>query len=176
MRGRRVSARVLAVIAEGQEAAALGSMAALAAVARAGQARVRLAYFRRIPAARVDASDRIRVPAELEMERIEASAVTALGRAARAFDDVVMEPVVRFGRPGREVAIETDVFAADLVVVVTSRDARPLARLRAWALRRRLGKRRTLRLLVVQAPPRARRSSAFDAVPQWWRDMARDPR
>ena len=32
------------------------------------------------------------------------------GAAARAFDDVAMEPVVRFGRPSREVVIETETF------------------------------------------------------------------
>jgi hypothetical protein len=167
-----MSTRLLAVISEGQEAAALSSMAALVAVARAEQATVRLAYFRRIPAARMDAYDRVAVPAELEMERVEAAAVQALGAAARAFDDVVMEPRVRFGRAAREVLVEREAFAANLVVFMTSRDPGPLARLRAWALRRRVSELGNVRVLVLQAPSRPGRSWQLETVPRWPEAMA----
>lgn len=168
--------RLLAVISEGQEAAALSGMAALVAVARAEHATVRLAYFRRLPVPRVDAYDRMIAPVELVMERIEAAAVDALGAAARAFDGVVMEPVVRFGRPSREVVIETESFAANLVVFVTSRGAGPLGRRRDWALRRRLAGRADVRVLILQTPRPPRRRLELDAVPRWRGDMAREPR
>jgi hypothetical protein len=41
-----VSARLLAIITPGDEAAALGSLAGLVTIARAAEAEVRLAYFR----------------------------------------------------------------------------------------------------------------------------------
>lgn len=172
----RVSTRLLTVIIEGQEAAALSSMPALVSVARAEQATVRLAYFRRLPASRVDAYDRVVVPAELEMARIESAAVDALGAAAREFDGVVMEPVVRFGRAGREVPIELETFAADLVVFVASRGDGPLARLREWALRRRVAARGKVRVLVLQSPRAPRRRFELATVPRWRADMAREPR
>jgi hypothetical protein len=60
---------VLVAITQGQEHAALASLPALAAVARAEQATVRLAYFRHLPAPRVDAHDRVVASVEVEMER-----------------------------------------------------------------------------------------------------------
>jgi universal stress protein family protein len=168
-----MSTRLLAVISEGQEAAAVSSMAALAAMARAEAATVRLAYFRRLPGPRVDAYDRIVASAELEMDRIEAHAIDALGAAARKFDGVAMEPVVRFGRPRREVPIEAEVFAAELVVLVTSASPGPLSRLRLWRLRRALAACTALRVLVLHGPPRPPRRVGLDATrPRWRGDMA----
>jgi hypothetical protein len=171
-----MSTRLLAVITEGQEAAALRSMAALVAVARAEQATVRLAYFRPIPAARVDRCDRVVVPVDLEMERVAEAAASALRTAARAFDDVVVEPVVRFGRPQREVGVEAEAFAADLVVLVTSRGAGLLARVRAWALRRQLARRAGVRLLILTTPQPPRRGFALEPLPAWRGDVARERR
>jgi hypothetical protein len=147
-----MSTRVLVIIGEGQEVAALAGMSALVAIARAERATVRLAYFRRVPRPRVDACDRIVVPVEIEMERTEAAAV---------------------GRARREVPIEIDAFAPELVVLVTSRAATPLARLCAWALRRRLSRRTDVRLLVLQAPPPPSRRMGVDAAPRWRGDVAR---
>jgi hypothetical protein len=163
-----VSIRVLVVITEGQERAVVASLPAIALVARAERSRVRLAYFRDLPGPRVDASDRVVVPAALAMERVEAAAVDALATAARAFDDVVMEPVVRFGTPRREVALEADALGSNLVVFIAPRGARPLARLRAWALRRRVARRGDLRVLVLQSPaPEVRRQDVMR--PRWHR-------
>lgn len=171
-----MSTRLLAVISEGQEAAAFSGMAALAAVARAERATVRLAYFKPLPAPRVDAYDRIVASPELEMERIAATAIDALGAAAREFDDVTMEAVVRFGQPAREVAIEAETFAANLIVFVSAHRAGALSRLRAWRLRRGLAKRSDVRLLVLQVPARPRRLE-LDGLPTGWRgDMAGERR
>lgn len=171
-----MSARLLAVIVEGQEAAALGGMSALAAVARAERALVRLAYFRRLPRPRVSVHDRIIAPVEIEMARVEAAAVDALGAAARMFDDVVMEPLVRFGRPHREAALEVEAFAPDLVVLVTGAGAGPLARLRAWALRRRLSRAARVRMLVLQTSPAAQRRAVPGSIPRWHGGVAREAR
>jgi hypothetical protein len=67
-----------------------------------------------------------------------------------------------------------EAFAAGLVVFVTARDTGPLARLRAWALRRRLAALGGVRLLVLQTPRPSHR--ATQVVPQWWGDMARERR
>ena len=153
-----MSARLLAVITPGDEAAALASLAGLVTVARAAEAEVRLAYFRDLPAPRVDRHDRMVADTDAEMVRIASVATRALGSAARVFDDVKMETVVRFGKPRREVPIEAEVYAPQIVVLFAAA-AGLLSRLRAWALRRRLVRRPTSRMLVLE-PARRRSRSA----------------
>ena len=83
-----MSARLLAVITPGDEAAALAGFAGLVTVARAAEAEVRLAYFRALPAPRVDRHDRTVADTDTEMARIASVATRALGSAARVFADV----------------------------------------------------------------------------------------
>jgi hypothetical protein len=95
---------------------------------------------------------------DAEMTRIASMATRALGSAARVFDDVKMETVVRFGKPRREVPIEAEVYAPQLVVLFAAA-AGVLSRLRAWALRRRLARRPSSRMLVLEPARRSSRSS-----------------
>jgi hypothetical protein len=151
-----VSTRLLAIITPGDEAAALASIAGLVTVARAAEAEVRLAYFRDLPAPRVDRHDRVVADTDAEMARIASVATRALGSAARVFDDVEMETVVRFGKPRREVPLEAEVYAPQIVVLFAAA-ASLLSRLRGWALRRRLARRPSSRMLVLEpARPRSR--------------------
>ena len=156
-----MSARLLAVITPGDEAAALAGFAGLVTLARAAEAEVRLAYFRDLPAPRVDRHDRTAADTDTEMARIASVATRALGSAAHVFADVKMETAVRFGKPRREVPIEAEVYAPQIVVLFSA--AGLLSRLRAWALRRRLARRPSSRMLVLE-PPR-RNSSSATATP-----------
>lgn len=153
-----MSARLLAIITPGDEAAALASLAGLVTVARAAEAEVRLAYFRDLPPPRVDRHDRMVADTDAEMTRIASVARRALGSAARVFDDVKMETVVRFGKPRREVPIEAEVYAPQIVVLFAAA-AGLLSRLRGWALRRRLARRPSSRMLVLEPARRSSRSS-----------------
>lgn len=157
-----MSARLLAVSTPGDEAAALASIAGLVTIARAAEAEVRLAYFRDLPAPRVDRHDRMVADTDAEMARIASVATRALGSAARVFDDVKMETVVRFGKPRREVPIEAEVYAPQIVVLFAAA-AGLLSRLRAWALRRRLARRPSSRMLVLE--PARQRSRSATATP-----------
>jgi nucleotide-binding universal stress UspA family protein len=75
------------------------------------------------------------VDADREMARIEAAADEQLRRLSANLADVAVERVVRFGALLREISIEAEVFAADLIAVTSS--IRPTIRhhLLAWSLR-----------------------------------------
>ena len=138
--------------------AALASLAGLVTIARAAETEVRLAYFRAIPPPRVDRHDRMVADTDAEMTRIASVATRALGAAARVFDDVKMETVVRFGKPSHEVPIEAEVYAPQIVVLFAAA-AGLLSRFRAWALRRSLARRAPSRTLVLEPPRRNSRSA-----------------
>jgi hypothetical protein len=155
-----MSARMLAVITPGDEAAALSSLAGLATIARAAQAEVRLAYVRDLPPPRLDRHDRPIADTDAEMARISGVVSQALGSAARVFDDVAVETVVRFGKPRREAAVEADVYAPQIVVVFAA--ARTLlAPFRSWALRRGLARRPGSKLLVLEASRKVEEHHGF---------------
>ncbi len=142
---------MLAVITPGDEAAALAGFAGLMSIARAAGAEVRVAYVHGLPEPRVDRHDRIVANTDTEMARIESTATSTLGTAARVFDDVQVETVVRFGAPRREAALEAEVYAPQIVVVFSA-VAGVLSRFRSWALRRRLARQPDTRLLLLEAP------------------------
>ena len=148
-----MNARLLAVITPGDEATALASIAGLATIARAAEAEVRLAYFRPLPPPRVDRHDRPIADTDAEMTRIAGVATRVLGAASRVFPDVPVETAVRFGTPRREVAVEAEAYVPQIVVVFAAARG-VITRFRTWALRRRLGRRSGLRLLVLAAAPR----------------------
>jgi len=143
--------RVLAVILEGQEQAAVDTLNSLAAIARADRARIRLAYFHALPQPIRDTADRIVIDGDRVMAHITGRIADTLGAAARRFD-VEMETVVRFGRPRDEVIAEMEVFRPGFVACFSPQPSGPLDRLRQWALRRRIGRARSAQLVVVQAP------------------------
>ena len=146
-----VRTRVLAVILEGQEQAAVDTLNSLAAIARADRARIRLAYFHPMPQPIRDTADRIVVDGDRVMAHIAGRIADTFSAAARRFD-VEMETVVRFGRPHDEVIAEMEVFRPGFVACFSPQPAGPLDRLRQWALRRRIGRERSAQLVVVQAP------------------------
>jgi hypothetical protein len=146
-----MNTRMLVVVFAGQEAAAIQGLPALLATARAERRQVRLAYFHALPPARVDRYDRMVTDSDREMTRITETTTGQLTAAIRRLSLDPVELVVRFGAPGREVVRETDVFTPDLVAFFTPPLAAPIARLRAWALRRRVAHRQA-RLLLVETP------------------------
>ena len=153
-----MKARMLVVLLEEQEAAAVQGMAALVAVARAERAVVRLASLHRMPSPRTDRHGRVVADSDREMVRIAGAAVESLQVAARPYADVEIEAVARFGTPGPELGIELDTFAPTLVTFLTARAGGPLARLQLWALRRRIWLRPGVRLVVLETA--------------WWRPEA----
>lgn len=168
-----MSARLLAIVLEGQEASVVTALPALAAVARAESACVRLAYLRSFPRPRVDRFDRVVVDTDREMARITDSTIATFAAAARPFDDFTMEVVVRFGCPRGEVTIESEVFAPDLVSVLAPRDGGPFRRFATWRLRRSIARCAPVRVIVLETLRRhAGRWPWLDARPRW-RDVVR---
>lgn len=167
-----MSARLLAIVLEGQEPAVRAGMPVLAAVARAEHAAVRLAYLRPLPSPRVDRHDRVVAGVDAEMARVERAVGETLGAMARAYDDVMLEIVVRFGAPGGEALIETEAWAPDVAVLFGPGRGDLVTRLRLWALRRRLAQRYATRVLMLETPrrPRVAVRPAPRAVPLWRQD------
>jgi hypothetical protein len=91
-----------------------------------------------------------------EMERITRAMIEAFGRVTQAIGDVPIETVVRFGAPGRELSLEIEAFDPGLVVFFLSRASRLSTRLGTWAMRRRVGRRAGIRVLIVETPRPAR--------------------
>ena len=99
-----MSARLLAIITPGDEAGALASLAGLVTIARAAEAEVRLAYFRDLPAPRVDRHDRVVADTDAEMARIASVATGALGSAARLGPPAPPRPARALARVGARAA------------------------------------------------------------------------
>ena len=168
MRNRRVSAGLLALVFPDEESAALAALPALMAVARAEAVDVRLACVRPIPAPRLGALDQVVAGTDQEMTRITRSLSETFSAAARRFDDVSTEVVVRFGRPHDEALIEIDVCTPALVSVCPGRG---VARLSTWLVRRRLAQRRDIRLIVVETTRCPRWRHSLDVTTPQWRDV-----
>jgi nucleotide-binding universal stress UspA family protein len=132
-----MSARLLALVMPDQEPAALDALGALAATARAERARLRFACLRPLPPPRVDRYGRTVADVDREMERITRTTVERFTTAARVFDDVDVECVVRFGTPVDEARLEKEAFAPDLIASFESRRESVTIRLRT-RLRRSL--------------------------------------
>ena len=72
------------------------------------------------------------------------------------------------GRPRREVTIESEVFAPDLVSVIALRDGGPFRRFATWRLRRRIARCAPVRVIVLETLRRhADRWPWRDARPRW---------
>ena len=172
-----MSGRILAVIHDAHESAALGGIAALVAVARAERAVVRLAFVRPMPPERLDRHGRVVADTDREMARITCATIDVVEAAAQPYDDVTVETVVRFGGAGREALIEAEVFDPGLVVFFAARGGGPMARLRAWALRRRVSRRPGVRVIVLEAPRPRPVPVPIPAVgPRWRHNPARESR
>jgi hypothetical protein len=55
------------------------------------------------------------------MTRVECAVTETLGAAARVYDGMALEVIVRFGTPGREALIETQAWGADVAVLFGAR-------------------------------------------------------
>ena len=168
-----MSARLLALVLEGQEAAALVTLPVLAAVARAEDACVRLAYIRSFPRPRLNRTGRVVVDVEHEMLRITHTTIETFAWASRQFDGLTMEVVVRFGRPRAEALIETEVFAPTSIGLFTARDAGMRTRWATWSLRRRIARHASVRVVVLETERPLSRWRPWLGTPPRWHDVAR---
>jgi nucleotide-binding universal stress UspA family protein len=134
----------------------------VARAARQSSGRVRIVYVSPIPPPRVDRYDRVVADTDREIERIAATAEEELRVMASYLGGVPVERVVRFGRLPKEMAIEAEVFGADLITLTTP--ARPALRQRvlAWCLGRLLVPSRVLLILVPPPITRAAGRSRED--------------
>jgi hypothetical protein len=140
--------RLLIALFEGEELSGLASLARLIGLARVRDAAVRVAYFHRIPADRLDHQDRVVVDRYREMLRVEEAMRESVAATLRAAGRAPVECVVRFGVPVVEVAREAEAFAADTVAFTAGLDL--AGRWRAWRIRRRLAGVFDARVLVVE--------------------------
>ncbi|HTO10010.1 MAG TPA: hypothetical protein VMQ51_00465 [Candidatus Binatia bacterium] len=156
-----MSARLLVLVMPGQERAALAGLAALVATARADGAVLRIACFQPLPAPREDHHGRVVADVDREMARLTRTLESTFDAAARVFDDVAIECVVRFGRPRREARLETEAYAPDIVASFEGRGALGTMRYLITGARRSAA--------AASAASRATRSAAF------WRRAMRTP-
>jgi nucleotide-binding universal stress UspA family protein len=108
----------------------------VAGLARPAGGTVRVMCVHPLPRPRVDRYDRIVADADREMARLTTRTLARLEASAADVRDVPIERVVRFGRLGRELAIEAAVFRADLVALVAPPRPSLRHRLQAWYLER----------------------------------------
>jgi hypothetical protein len=163
-----MSPRLLAVVFQGQETAALMTLPTLVAVTRAEAACVRLAYIRSFPRPRLDRFGRIAVDVDREMARIAHTMVETFTSAARRFDDFTMEVVVRFGRARQEAIIETEVFAPTRIGLFAARDAGIQARWATRSLRRRIARHASVRVVVLETERRLSGWRPWLGTPPRW--------
>ena len=128
--------RILVPITPGSTADHALTAINAARIARKSGGVVRLAYLAPLPPPRMDHHDRVVADTDREMARIGSDAQEHLESLAASMEGVPVESVVRFGRPGRELAIEASVFEADLIALAAPAGPRLLHRIRAWQLRR----------------------------------------
>ena len=145
--------RVLAVVMPGQEGDVLAALPALIAVARAELSSVRIACFRALPTSPVDHGCGGTFLSDGHMARVSGAIMSTLRDAVRRFDDVSTEVVVRFGTPREEILTEVEVYEPAFVAMFA--ETSPLAKLRRWALRRRIGSISRARMLVLETRPGA---------------------
>ena len=144
--------RILMVMRGGARAEHALAARGAAALARKSGGTIRMVYIAPIPAPRVDTHDRIVSDTDREMARISADVGERLARLARELDDVPVESTIRFGRLGRELSIEAEVFGADLIAISAKPRPGLRDRIGAWYLGRvGLGSRIPLVLLPLPA-------------------------
>jgi len=149
---RSMAKRILMVMRGGARAEHALAARGAAALARKSGGTIRMVYIAPIPAPRVDTHDRIVSDTDREMARISADVGERLARLARELDDVPVESTIRFGRLGRELSIEAEVFGADLIAISAKPRPGLRDRIGAWYLGRvALGSRIPLVLLPLPA-------------------------
>ena len=149
---RRMGKRILMVMRGGARADHALAARAAAALARKSGGTIRMVYIAPLPTPRVDTHDRVVSDTDREMARISADVGERLAKLARELDDVPVESTIRFGRLGRELSIEAEVFGADLIAISAKPRPGLRDRIGAWYLGRvALGSRIPLVLLPLPA-------------------------
>ena len=156
-----MSARLLALVRPGQERTALAALPALVATARAERASIRIACLRPLPPPREDRHGWVVADTDREMARLTSATEATFAAAARVFEDVAIECVVRFGRPAREARLEVEALAPDVVASFEGRGALGAIRYLIRGARRNAAS--------ASAASRPTRSAAF------WRRAMRTP-
>jgi nucleotide-binding universal stress UspA family protein len=128
--------RILVPITPGASADYAPATLSAARIARKSGGMVRLAYICPLPPPRTDSQDRVVADTDREMARITEAALERLTALAAEMEGVPVESVVRFGRLRAELALEAEVFDADLVALAASTESRLVVRFRAWRLQR----------------------------------------
>jgi len=162
-RERSMAKRILMVMRGGARADHAPAARGAAALARKSGGTLRMVYIAPMPPPRVDTHDRIVSDTDREMARISADVGERLAALEREVDDVSVESVIRFGRLGRELSIEAEVFGADLIAIAAKPRPGLRDRLRAWYLARvTLGSRIPLvRLPLLAVGSRGHREDAL---------------
>jgi nucleotide-binding universal stress UspA family protein len=111
----------------------------VAEIARGSGAAVRLLQVKPVPEGVVTKSGRVVAYADQEMARLEVQGLQYLEGARVDLEGIPVEPVVRFGDPVGEIAIEVAAWNADLVAMATS------GRSRRWWTRRPVADALTIR-------------------------------
>jgi len=128
--------RILIPITPGAPADCAPAALSSARIARTSGGMVRLVYISPLPPPRTDGQDRIVADTDREMARITDAALDRLTALASGMEGVPVESVVRFGRLRAELAVEAEVFDADLVALAAPTGSRLVDRFRAWRLQR----------------------------------------
>ena len=158
--------RILVPITPGAPADDAPVALSAARIARKSGGMVRLAYISPLPPPRMDRQDRVVADTDREMVRITAAALERLAALASEMDGVPVEVVVRFGRLHAELAIEAEVFDADLVALAAPTESRFVDRVRAWQLQRAaLASKAPVVLLPLPSADGEARSGGAVAVP-----------
>lgn len=92
----------------------------VADIARGGGATVRLLHVLPVPTNRASPEGRVIAYADQEMARLEAEGKDYLQSVEVQLVGVPVECVVRFGDDVKEILLEADAFAADLIAVTTA--------------------------------------------------------
>jgi hypothetical protein len=111
--------RILVPLVPGDDADRL--ILLVADLARGAGATVRLLHVAPLPQNRVDQSNRIRVFASQERDRLEAEGHDHLAAMEVCLDGVAVEGRVRFGDLAEETALEADAFGAELIALAGRR-------------------------------------------------------
>ena len=122
----------------------------LAALARGSGATVRLLRVMSVPEMKVARYGRVIAYADQEMARLQGEAMDDLDVIKAQLDGIPVEAVVRFGAPVAEIALEAEVFGAD-VIVLTSSHRGPLARLFRSDVSNRVVRKSRVPVLVLRS-------------------------
>ena len=115
---------------------------------------VRLLHVAPVPDDVLDQDSRVIAYAEQQMARLESARSSYLEGVEASLGTLPLERVVRFGDPVREILVEAEAWAADLIAM-TAPPVRWLDRARARRVAERVARKAKIPV-VVYRPPRSR--------------------